>query len=86
MGSKDFRSEFSGRVKLARESAGYTQEEMASLLGISQTTFSKYEGARASVMPTELQGKFALICRISLHWLITGRGDGPFRKRREGAA
>jgi transcriptional regulator with XRE-family HTH domain len=85
---REFREEFSARVKLARESAGYTQEEIASLLGMSQPTYNKYEGSRASIMPTHLQAKFALICRVSLDWLLTGKGEGPFRpmKRRKGAA
>jgi transcriptional regulator with XRE-family HTH domain len=79
---RDYRDKFSGRVKRARESAGYTQDQMAQLLHMSQTTYSKYEGARATLLPHHLIAQFCLITRISQEWLLSGTGRGPFVPRK----
>lgn len=87
---REYRDEFSDRVKEARENAGFTQETMARLLKVSQPTYSKYEGGRGadapSLMPHYMLSDFATICRVSVDWLLTGTGgDGvaSFRKPRK---
>jgi transcriptional regulator with XRE-family HTH domain len=85
--SSQFREGLSARVKLAREAAGFTQEEMALILGVTQTRLSKWEGARKSQIPHELMQRFCLATRVSIEWLITGEGPGPRPiRRRERAA
>lgn len=58
------------RIKQARGSR--SQQDMADLLGITQTAYSKYEGSRGTVMPVRLMPKFCKICAVSLEWLIEG--------------
>jgi transcriptional regulator with XRE-family HTH domain len=55
-----------------------TQEEMAALLGIEQTTYSKYESpGRPTRLPHELIWQFCNVCGVEMAWLLTGRGRGP---------
>lgn len=70
MAETAWREGFRLRIKQAR--GDRTQQTMAELLGITQTTYSKYEGQRASMMPTRLLPKFCKICAVSLEWLIEG--------------
>jgi transcriptional regulator with XRE-family HTH domain len=76
---KDFRSELAARVKLAREAAGFTQQEVSDVLGVPQTTYHKYEAGRATPMPHHLIHKFCLLTRVSEGWLMSGEGKAPFR-------
>lgn len=88
---KEFRDEFALRVKLAREEAGYTQEELAMLLNITQPTYSKYEGTRrgdsegSTLMPHDMLLKFCLICHVSIEWLLAGSSGAsrPIRRLRK---
>ena len=66
-----WREAFRLRLKTAR--GVRTQEDMAELLGITQTRYSKYEAKRASQMPPRLLPLFAKICGVSLPWLIDGK-------------
>lgn len=84
LANSKWRQEFSARVKQARGTR--TQQDMAELLGITQTTYSKYEGSRASIMPPQLMPLFCKICGISLYWLLTGeipqkKSKKPRRRR-----
>jgi hypothetical protein len=65
-----WRKEFAARLKEAR--GPRTQVVMAELLGITQTAYSKYEGARKTMMPVRLLPRFCKICGRSLEWLIEG--------------
>jgi hypothetical protein len=66
----DFKADFTGRVKSARISAGYTQQQIADLLHIDQGKYKQYEGR--SFMAYELIPRFCLLTRIDEHWLFTG--------------
>lgn len=83
--AREDREAFAERVAWAREAAGYTQEETALLLDISQARYSKYEGSRATLMPHALIPKFCLITRVSIEWLMTGQGKAPPRPSRRRA-
>lgn len=65
-----WREAFRARLKHIRGKR--TQEDMADLLCISRDTYSKYEGARASAVPTRLLPKIAKIGAVTLEWLIEG--------------
>lgn len=71
MGKTEFKQEFMNRVTQAREARGLNQEEMATLLGIKQSKYHKYESR--SYMPHDLVPLFCLASGIEVHWLFTGR-------------
>lgn len=93
----EYRRAFIERVKEAREVAGFSQDEMAALLGIEKDTYRRYEGPRhnqpPTIMPQSLITKFCIACHISERWLLSGQADGapksihaPPRKRSRGAS
>ncbi len=87
LADSQWREEFRQRLKTARRPR--TQAVMAELLGITQTTYSKYEAERASQMPTRLLPLFCKICGVSLEWLIEGAepvAEMPQAKRKKHAA
>ncbi len=71
MGKTDYKQSFMARVKEAREARGLTQEEMATLLGINQPKYHKYESR--SYLPHDLVPRFCLAAGVEEHWLFTGR-------------
>lgn len=66
-----WREGFRKRIVAARGSR--TQDVMAELLEINQSTYSKYEGSRKSQMPIRLLPRFCKICGITLEYLIEGK-------------
>ena len=83
VGETKYHDEFLRRVREAREAVGYTQVEIADLLGIPQDHYKQYE--TRSMMPHELIPRFCLAARVSLDWLMTGRSaqaGRPFHPRR----
>ena len=93
--SPEYREAFVGRVRQAREHAGFSQQTIAKFLGITQSTYSKYEGARgesetSTLMPDELKGDFCELCGVNVAWLITGEppmiAPRPLRRDRNSAA
>lgn len=66
-------NELANRIKELRKNKGYTQKELASLLGIGQTTIANYEqGTR--VPDTEKLNKMADLFEITLDYLL-GRSE-----------
>lgn len=63
-----FKKAFLSRIKLARDGAGLTQEQMAERLGIQQGKYAKYE--TRSFMPHELLHKFSEITHEPLEKLL----------------
>jgi DNA-binding XRE family transcriptional regulator len=63
----DFKSAFINRTAEARKSAGYTQNEIATILGIDQGTYKQYE--TRSVLPHMYVIRFCTACRIDVEWL-----------------
>jgi DNA-binding XRE family transcriptional regulator len=61
------------RTKEARESAGYTQEQVSTVLGIEQGRYKMYE--TRSPLPYHFIDPFCTLCRVSPTWLITGKGE-----------
>jgi transcriptional regulator with XRE-family HTH domain len=55
-----------------------TQDEMAALLHVEQTTYSKYESpGRPTRLPHQMIWSFCNLCGVELGWFLTGRGRGP---------
>lgn len=73
--------QFAYRIRMARVAAGYSQEEIAALLGIKPNTYNRYEGGRGdklpSIMPPWLIPTFCTACHITEEWLFRGKGRGP---------
>jgi DNA-binding XRE family transcriptional regulator len=65
-----FAAEFIARTKHARESAGMTQTDMATLLGIKQGVYKQYEVR--SPLPHRFVAAFCIATHVSEHWLFTG--------------
>lgn len=61
------------RLRIRAIQGDRSADDMADLLGITRTRYSKYVGGRASAVPTRLLPKLAKIGAVSLEWLI----DGP---------
>ena len=60
------------RLKEVREGQGLSQQKFASLFGLPQTTYAKYE--KGGGVPDDLKAQLAERYGINLHWLITGEG------------
>ncbi len=80
--ASEFAAKFVRRTADARDKAGFTQDEMADYLDISQSTYSKYE------IRTPLPHRYILqFCRrtgVSVEWLLGKRKKKrrrrPFKK------
>ena len=70
--SPKYRNAVMTRVYSARAKADRTQEDIAYLLGIDQTTYAKYE--TRSVLPMRYVRAFCLATNVSVEWLVTGEG------------
>jgi DNA-binding XRE family transcriptional regulator len=66
---------FTRRVYSAREHASLRQEDVAEVLGIQQSTYSKYEFR--TPLPHRYVRAFCMLCRVNVEWLMTGQGKGP---------
>lgn len=70
-------SPIGGRLRLAREARGLTQEELARRVNVTASTVSKWEqGARANPQSRAMVAVAALL-GVSLDWLLLGKGRGP---------
>jgi len=67
-----YKSEFTARVKEARQRKGWKQWEAAQALGISQDHYKQYE--KRSLMPHRYIWAFCQHTRVSMEWLLTGHG------------
>jgi transcriptional regulator with XRE-family HTH domain len=64
------------RMKEAREAAGLTQGQAATLIGVSRSLVELWESGRRPVLPVWLE-KVASIYAVSEKWLETGEPTDP---------
>lgn len=65
---------FTQRIKELREEAGYTQNQIAEMLGIKQNTYSQYEnGVRE--LPFEYLIELSKIYSVSTDYILGLRDD-----------
>lgn len=63
-------SAFIARTKQARDRSGFTQAEIAKILGIKQDRYKQYE--TRSPLPHEFVAAFCAATRVSEVWLFNG--------------
>ncbi len=68
-----FNEAFCARTRALREGLGWTAADMAKALGIPSDRYRKYESR--SPMPPYLIERFALITRVNIMYMLTGRRD-----------
>lgn len=74
--AEEYREDFIGRTKRAREASGLTQAEVGVALGnIGQDTWKQYE--TRTPLPHHLIPRFCLLVRCDIIWLLTGKGHAP---------
>ena len=69
MTKKSYDKGFIRRIRVARESAGLSQKEMAERLGVKTNTYSKYESH--IMMPHFLLPTFAHVTGVTLTYLFS---------------
>jgi len=69
--SLQYRRAFLQRTAQARQKAGKTQRDMASLMQISQGLYKQYEVR--SPLPHHLVRTFCELTGVTLDWLFTGK-------------
>ncbi len=65
---------FAMRIRVARQRAGLSQQELASRLGISRGAVSNWENDSGTLPATERLQRIAVVTGVSFEWLATGRG------------
>lgn len=68
----EYKQQFIRRVREARVGATLKQWQVAQGMDIAQDYYKHYEVSR--LMPHHLMGKFCLVTRVNLEWLVTGKG------------
>jgi transcriptional regulator with XRE-family HTH domain len=64
------------RLRIAREYAGFEQEELAALIGVSRTTVGNAENGRVKPRKITLNA-WALACGVPVSWIEKGGRSSP---------
>lgn len=72
----DATTQFADRLLDLRRKAGYSQEQLADLLGVSRQAISKWEGAQGRPEVDNVV-KLAQIYRVSTDFILTGSASVP---------
>lgn len=78
LGQQEFNDRFCARTARLRVERGWTQEQMATAIGIPHETYKKYE--TRSPMPIYLIPRFAMQVDREIEYLLTGRVVAPGRR------
>lgn len=65
------------RVRAARVARGLGSRELARLAGLGEGHVATVEGRVGHAVEVDTMVKLAAALRVSLDWLITGKGEGP---------
>ena len=65
--------EFAMRIRAARRSAGMSQRELATRLGVTRGAVANWESDNVAPATKRLQ-RIAQVTRVNFEWLATGRG------------
>ena len=69
----NFVKEIGPRIKRVRQTLDYSQERMATLFGVTRSSYCRYESGKAFPGPSGL-GILASSFHVSLDWLVSGVG------------
>lgn len=72
--------DFRRRLIAIRTRLDWTQQQMATALGIEKENYKKYE--RRSKFPLHLIEQLALVTHSEIDFIVTGRNVRPFVRRR----
>lgn len=61
------------RIKESREQAGYSQKELAEIIGVAPNTFHGYESGKHDPK-SELPVKIAQVCNVSADFIVGREG------------
>lgn len=68
--------EIGGRLKVARKAAGYdSASDAATALGMKYPTYAGHENGSRGLQKN--LARYATFFRVSIDWLLTGKGEGP---------
>jgi transcriptional regulator with XRE-family HTH domain len=67
---------FAERLKALRKQYGYTQEQLASLIGVERSSIGKYEGKSHIIPSDDIKYKIAELFNVSVDYLL-GYSDSP---------
>ncbi|MCP3944843.1 MAG: helix-turn-helix domain-containing protein [Desulfobacteraceae bacterium] len=59
------------RLKVIRKKAGFSQKQLADVLGITARTLQRYE-KDSSTLPAKAALKISLLCNVDLKWFLVG--------------
>jgi len=69
----NFVKEIGPRIKRVRQTLDYSQERMATLFGVTRSSYCRYESGKAFPGPSGLE-ILASSFHVSLDWLVSGVG------------
>lgn len=67
---------FAERLKELRKQHGYTQEQLAALIGVERSSIGKYEGKSRIIPSDDVKYKLAELFNVSVDYLL-GYSDTP---------
>ena len=67
---------FAQRLRDAREKAGYTQEQVAELCGVTDGAVSAWERGQAEKIAAQSLFRVADLLRVDARWLVLGESRG----------
>lgn len=65
-----------GRISLARDALNMSVEDASRIIGITSETWQNWENDRSAPRANQLD-RIAGTLKVSLAWLLSGRGIGP---------
>jgi len=64
------------RIRQARDEAGFTQEQMAPMIGVTLRTLSRYESGETTRVSVEKLEQIAIVTGKPVSWFLNGVREG----------